>query len=425
MQNETITWHAERRSVSTLKMWDKNPRKIAPEKLEQLMKRITDRGFHDVVKIDIDGTILSGNQRRKALMKLGMEEVTVLVPNRPLTEDERTKIGLESNTNDGTWDLEKLSSFDFNLLDDIHFDKTDLLSYLNSDLEVSEDEFDEQEELKNIKEVRTKLGDIIELGSHRLICGDSTDPEVLKKLFGSEKASMIYSDSVYNIKIDYNKGIGGKASYGGNVTDDRSDAEYQSFIEKSLRNALSVTSENAHVFYWCDETYIWLIQIAYRAHGVSNKRVCMWIKNGQNPTPQIAFNKCYEPCVYGTIGRPFLSGSHQDLNEIMNKETGTGNDLMQDVSNLWAEKRLSGKDYEHATSKPPRLHEKAIRRCTKPNDIILDSFAGSGSTLIAAEQLKRRVYAVELEPVFCDLIIRRYEKLTGAKARITNRHEEA
>ncbi len=105
----------------------------------------------------------------------------------------------------------------------------------------------------------------------------------------------------------------------------------------------------------------------------------------------------------------------------MNKEITTGNNLLEetlDELDVWLVKRLSSKDYEHATNKPPKLHEKAIRKCSKPGDIILDSFSGSGSTLIAGEQLKRKVYAVELEPIFCDLTIRRYEKLTGRKAKV-------
>ena len=105
----------------------------------------------------------------------------------------------------------------------------------------------------------------------------------------------------------------------------------------------------------------------------------------------------------------------------MNKELTTGNNLLEETSDeldLWLVKRLPAKEYQHATSKPPKLHEKAIRRCTKPGDIILDSFSGSGSTLIAGEQLKRKVYGMELEPIFCDLIIRRFEKLTGIKAEV-------
>ena len=108
----------------------------------------------------------------------------------------------------------------------------------------------------------------------------------------------------------------------------------------------------------------------------------------------------------------------------MNGETTTGNDLLDEISDIWAVKRLAGKDYKHATSKPPKLHEKAIKRCSKPGDIILDSFSGSASTMIAAEGLKRRVYAVELEPAFCEIAIRRYEKLTGDKVRIIHKDEK-
>ena len=235
---------------------------------------------------------------------------------------------------------------------------------------------------------------------------------------------MIYSDPVYNIKIDYNGGIGGKNNYGGQVKDDRTDSECHDFLKRSLENALMVASPNLHVFYWSDQKYIWLIQTLYRELGIENKRVCLWIKNSQNPTPGVAFNKCYEPCTYGTRGKPYLAKDKTDLNETMNNELSTGNDLLEQIGDIWMEKRVASNDYEHATTKPPELHHKAITRCTKPGDIILDSFAGSGSTLIAGEQLKRRVYSVELEPIFCDLIIKRYEALTGLKVEIISQDEE-
>jgi DNA modification methylase len=148
--------------------------------------------------------------------------------------------------------------------------------------------------------------------------------------------------------------------------------------------------------------------------------VCLWIKNGFNATPRVAFNKCYEPCVYGTKGKPYLAPLH-NLNEILDKEIGTGNrtiDDILDILDIWLAKRLPGQEYEHPTSKPPTLHEKALRRCTQINDIVLDLFGGSGSTLIACEELKRRAYLVEKEPIFCQLIINRFEKLTGVKAKL-------
>lgn len=430
MSKEKLVWRPERRSVGELKAWKKNPRKITAEAFERLKNRIKARGFHDVVKVDTDNTILSGNQRKKALVELGIKDVTVLVPNRKLSEAEKNSVALESNTNDGTWDFDALKYFDLKVLTDIGFDKTDLENAWNENLKAEDDDFNVEKELEKITKPKTKLGDILLIGPHKLICGDSTDPAVLKRLFGNERASMIYSDPVYNIKIDYNGGIGGKQSYGGNVNDDRTDIEYRSFIKKSLENGLSVAHKDAHVFYWCDQTYIGLLQDLYREHGVTNKRVCLWVKNAQNPTPGVAFSKCYEPCVYGLRGKPYIAKNIQNLNEVMNDGLTTGNNLMSealDHLDLWFVKRLSSKEYEHATSKPPTLHQKAIRRCTKPGDIILDSFSGSFSTAIAADQLKRRVYAVDLEPRFCDLAAARYERLTGIKTKWIkkNAHEEA
>lgn len=140
-------------------------------------------------------------------------------------------------------------------------------------------------------------------------------------------------------------------------------------------------------------------------------------------TPQVAFHKVFEPCIYGIRGDPFLSQYHTAFNEVMNKEVGTGNKLHGDVLDMmsvWLEKRLPSNAYEHPTAKPPTLYEKAIRRCTKPGDFILELFGGSGSTLIAAEQLKRSCFLVELDPLFCSLIIKRYEKLTGQTAKKLN-----
>jgi len=301
----------------------------------------------------------------------------------------------------------------------IRFDQIQLAKFWDEEKEVIDDSFDIDKEIKKIKVPKTKLGDIIHLGCHKIICGDSTKPETIKKLFGEEKASMIYSDPVYNLEIDYNGGIGGNKDYGGNVNDSRSFEDYKTFIKDSLKAALSATIPDAHIFYWCDQVYIGLIQEVYRSLGINNKRVCLWLKNNQNPVPTVAFNKVYEPVVYGIRGKPYLAESITNLNEVMNKEFGTGNDLLTQVDNfvdVWTAKRLSAKDYEHATSKPPQLHEKAIKRCTKPGDIILDSFLGSGSTLLAGEQLGRRVYGCDLEPRFCDLIVKRYEAFTGNKA---------
>lgn len=416
--------------INSLKPAEYNPRKISEESMRQLKESISRFELIDPIIVNSapkrKNVVIGGHMRLLAAKKLGHKTVPVVYVNIPSLKKEK-ELNLRLNKNTGDWDFEKLKAFNMDLLLDIGFESEDLVKFWDKDIEVKEDSFDVEKELQKIKVPKTKLGDLILLGKHRLICGDSTDPNVIKKLFGKDKASMIYSDPVYNIKIDYNKGLGGKQQYGGSVNDSRSFAEYKEFLKKSLQNALSASLKDTHIFYWSDQIYIGLVQELYRELGIENKRVCLWLKNGFNPTPGVAFNKCYEPCTYGVRGKPYITKDINNLNEVLNKELTTGNSLLNealDNLDLWMVKRLSGKDYEHATSKPPKLHEKAIRRCTKPGDIILDSFSGSASTMIAAEQLKRRVYAVEFEPIFCDLAIKRYEALTKNKAKIIRSYEK-
>jgi len=415
------------RPITSLNPAEYNPRKHTKEQAEQLKKSIERFGFVDPVICNSakerENVIIGGHFRFEIAKELGMTDVPVVFVDIPDIEKEK-ELNLRLNKNTGEFDFEKLKALDFDVLLDVGFDQKELDDIWNSKLK--QGKFDFGEEMKKITKPKTKLGDIIQLGSHRLICGDSTKPETLQKLLGNEKASMIFSDPIYNISVDYNGGIGGKQQYGGTVNDHKSDEEYKEFLKKSMVAALAVTNENAHIFYWSDQTYIWLIQTLYRDLGIINKRVCLWLKNGQNPTPGVAFNKCYEPCTYGVRGKPYVVKGVNKLNEVMNSEMTTGNNLLQEAHDhldIWMEKRLPGNEYEHSTMKPPEVYEKAIRRCTKMNDIILDSFSGSGSTIMAGEKLKRRVFAVEMEPAFCDLAIRRYEKLTGDKVKVIHADE--
>lgn len=417
MKKIKLEWRTERYRVNDLVPQEVNPRKITDKQMSDLTRSLKKFNLVEVPAVDLNGKILAGHQRIKALQILGRgdEMIDVRIPNRKLTEKESKEYLIASNKLGGDWDFDLLKSFDFETLEFAGFTPIELGELWDKEREVVDDEFDEKKELKKIKKPITKLGDVISLGKHRIICGDSTKQETLSKLLGKEKVSMIYSDPVYNIQIDYDGGVGGKKDYGGNVNDTRTFEEYKKFLKDSMECALLVSDKDTHVFYWCDQVYIGVVQDIYRTLGVANKRVCLWLKNNQNPVPSVAFNKVYEPVVYGVRGKPFLADIN-NLNEVLNKELSTGNNLLDEINDIWMAKRLSAKDYEHATSKPPQLHEKAIKRCTKPQDIILDSFLGSGSTLIAGEALGRRVYGCELEPAFCDLIVRRYEKLTGRKA---------
>lgn len=412
-----LSWTTVQKRVNDLIPQKINPRVITDKQMSDLTRSLKKYNLVEIPAVDKDGTILAGHQRIKALQLIGRGEelIDIRVPNRKLTEKESKEYLIASNKLGGDWDFGLLKSFDFETLEFAGFDPIEIGELMDTKKEVTGDDFDVEKELKKIKNPKTKLGDIIILGNHRILCGDSTDKNNLVRLLGNDRASMIYSDPVYNISVDYDGGIGGKKDYGGNVNDTRTYDEYKKFLKDSMEAALAVSNKDTHVFYWCDQVYIGVVQDLYRSLGIANKRVCLWLKNNQNPVPSVAFNKVYEPVVYGIRGKPYLSNI-KNLNEVLNKELSTGNNLLEEINDVWMAKRLPAKEYEHATSKPPQLHEKAIKRCTKPNDIILDSFLGSGSTLISAQALGRRVYGCELSEVFCDLIVCRYEKLTGCKA---------
>ncbi len=405
--------------IEQLKPSEYNPRVWEQKTIRDLTKSVREHGF--VVPILANshksryGVVIGGHFRLKIAKDLGYKTVPVNFVEIADIEQEK-KLNLTLNRVAGDWDYELLKNFDLGMLLESGFDDTDLTHIFDDMLGVEDDEFDAEEEAAKIREPRTKLGDLILLGQHRLICGDSTNPSVVKRLVSKERVDILDFDPPFNIGLSYNNGVDTKGKYGGKTQDNLSNEDYAIFLENVLTNGLQYTKENAHVFCWCDESYIYLVQSLYRKLGIANKRVCLWIKNAANPTPAIAFNKAYEPCVYGTVGKPYLSQSVRNLSEVLNKELGSGNRLPDDIMdlfNIWLVKRVNGQDYEHPTQKPPSLYEKAFRRCSKPGDIILDLFGGSGSQLIAAEQLKRRMLLSEIDPIFCDVIIKRYQQLTG------------
>ena len=385
--------------------------------MEDLKVSLTKFNLAEIPAISLDGKICAGHQRIKALQLLGRGEelIEVRTPNRKLTPSEFKQYLLTSNRSGGSWDFDILASdFDIDTLLVSGFDSSDLTNIFDDSLEVSDDNFDEEKELEKAKNTDIKSGDYFALGRHRLLCGNSLDPNTIKKLMDGKRADMVNDDPPFNINLSYDKGVGNKAKYGGTTNDNKSEAEYRNFLTILIQNALSVSKKDAHIMFWCDERYVYLLQEIYKGFGIDSKRLCIWIKDNASPTPNVAFNKVTEYCVYGTVGSPFLSDKVKNLNEILNKEATTGNRLSDDILdmlNIWLVKRLPSQEYQHPTQKPPTLHEKALRRCTRPGDIVLDLTAGSGSIMSACEQLKRTAYLCEMEPVFCQLIINRFKQL--------------
>ncbi|MCX6740340.1 MAG: DNA modification methylase [Candidatus Parcubacteria bacterium] len=402
-----------------------NPRKISSKQEEDLT--ISIQKFNLVDPFIVNGhkgrefNLVGGHQRYKICQKLGYKEVPVVWVD--LNEAKERELNLRLNANTGEWDFEMLKDFKVELLLDVGFTDTELSDIWDDVLGVDNDDFDIEKNLKEAEKTQIKTGDLFKLGDHYLLCQDSTYSDNVQKLVGNNKMDMIDVDCPYNIGLDYNKGIGGKNNYGGEVNDKKSKEEYKEFVWQLINRGLSAGKKDLHVFFWCDEKYVGMLQELYELAGIKEKRTCLWIKDNQNPTPQIAFSKVTEFCLYGSVGNPYLSDKIKNLNEVLNKEVATGNRLQDDILdllNIWLVKRLPATEYFHPTSKPPALYEKALRRCTKPGDAVLDLCAGSGSILIACEQLKRRAFLCEISPVFTQLIINRYEKFSNNKAQKIN-----
>lgn len=444
MNKEKIQWKTEQRNVDDLIGAEYNPRKSSEQEERDLESSIEEFGTVIPIVINIgkrNNVIIGGHFRVRLYKKKGIKKVDVMVPNRELTITEEKRLNLRLNKNTGSWDPDKLRELELTLLLDVGFDDEDLQVFFD-DVEMIDDTFNVPKAIKEIKTPKTRPGDVWQLGDHMVMCGDSTEKDDVAKLMGKELADVIYCDPPYNIGLDYNKGISTDGKYGGQygghtrregdgrfpdlkykgmkMTDSKKVGEYAKFIDLTIKNALEYSKPNNHIFYWCDEIYIWLMQTLFKDNKISNKRVCLWVKNNFNMTPQIAFNKCYEPCVYGVTGKPYLNTNIRNLNEILNKEIESGNqvhDEILDMITLWIQKRDNANEYEHPTQKPITLAEKPLKRCSAPGHVVLDLFGGSGSTLLACEQLKRKARLMEQDPVFCDVIVKRWEEWTNQKAK--------
>lgn len=420
-----ITWSHDKREVSELKPSDYNPRKMTPQEKKDIERSI--EGFGRVVPLVINtgsraNMLIGGHQRWKIYSEKKIEKVDVMVPSRELTFEEEQELNLRLNKNLGSWDYDLLQDMDLELLLDVGFSDDDLQGFFD-DVELADDEYDVAKALEEIEEPRVESGQIWQLGNHRLLVGDSTDRESVEKLLDGNKAQVIYCDPPYNIGLDYSGGIGGSKNYGGKYSskhDSLSDEQYTRFLDKSIEVAKSIAEEDAHFFYWCDASYIGALQELYRQHEIDFKRLCFWVKNNQNPTPQIAFNKVCEPCVYGTIGKPHLNKNFKNANEILNQEVTSGNQLhdeLYDMIDLWLVRRDNTTEYQHPTQKPVTLNEKPLRRCSSPGHNVFSGFAGSGSDLIACEQLNRNWFGVEQDLIFATVILNRWEQFTNKQAK--------
>jgi len=296
MKKEKIKIEYE--SPEKLKEFPGNPRSWDQKSENEVEKSLRKHGFINPLLVNSapgrENIVLSGNLRLVVSRKLKLKEIPIvrIRVNDPKIEQE---IVLRSNVNNGEWNIETLKNWDIDVIIESGMKDFDLSAIWDDALETEDDDFRVDEELAKITEPKTKLGEIYSLDRHTLGCGSATDKEFVKKVMNGQLADVIYCDPPFNISLDYNTGLGGKSSYGGKTNDNLSDIDYKAFLKSTIENALAVAKPDCHIFYYSDQKYIGLLQEIYHELGIESKRVCLWAKNGTNPTPGVAFNKSYEP----------------------------------------------------------------------------------------------------------------------------------
>lgn len=390
----------EIRKLKDLKPAPWNPRKISPEALKGLQASIKKFGLVEPVIINEDGEIIGGHQRVKALEALGKNEAEVVVVNLTKADEKALNIALNnpSLTGEFTNDLQIV-------LEEIKLDLPDLFTELKLDdlyRPAPKAGLTDADAIPEKIPARVKTGEIWELGKHRLICGDATSVKDVVDLMDGKMAVLMNTDPPYGIDYIKLKGSG----YGDIENDNLVDgASLQKFLEAAIRAAVPYLKEGTAFYLWHPMLTQGTFFAAAAAADILIHRQIIWVKPSLVLTRSGMYHWKHELCFYGWI-RGHKPPWYGDKSQTTVWEVGRENDSI------------------HPTQKPVELFIRPIKNHTKPGEIIYEPFAGSGSQIIAAEQTERIAYAIEIEPKYCDVIIKRWENFTGQKAkRIGSRYE--
>lgn len=388
---EKLKWTTTKRRVKDLLPWEKNPRRLTTEQAEQLKTSIEKFDLAEIPAVDTDGRIVAGHQRVATLKLLGRgaELIDVRVPSRKLSAAEFREYNLRSNKNTGEWDLELLGDMDEALLKSVGFSPDELDNIFKADAGLTD-----PDEVPPLPEkARTRPGDMYELGEHRLMCGDSTSETDVALLMGGAGADMIFTDPPYNV------GYVGKGKKKLTIQNDSmAEDQFCAFLTKAF-SAMRKTCAGGAPYYVCHaDVMTATFRRALLAAGFEVKQTLIWSKSAFVLGRQ-DYQWQHEPILYGWAA----GASHRWFGG-------------RAETTVWNIARPAAND-EHPTMKPVELCARAIGNSSRRGGNVLDLFGGSGSTLIACEQLKRRAYLMELDPKYADVIIERWEKFTGQKAK--------
>lgn len=403
-------------SISELSPAEYNPREISPHDFEALKRSLREFGFVDPVICRMaNKAIIGGHKRVEAAIALGIKKVPVILTD--VTEEQAKILNLALNRISGEWDKEKLKAL-FVDLNNLQLDLS--LTGFNPE-EISqlldftkEDDYKAPEDLPT----RTALGEVWLLGNHRVMCGDATKKEDVEKLMDGKKVQVVFTDPPYNVDYESAAGSGyaeGKYAHPKILNDNLSDEKYKEFLVSSLSNALSVMDESGCIYLFFGMVYQPLVRKAFEEAGFKYGQVIIWLKDRFAFGQGHDFHYCYEPMIYGWK----KEGTKHWFNQYFSNATDVialGKEEFLEQLDVWYAQRDALNDYVHPTQKPVMLAERGLKKSTKPEDGVLDLFGGSGSTLIACEQINRNCYMMELDPYYCDVILDRWEKFTGKTA---------
>ena len=387
-----------------------NYRKHDERNLKLIKKSLKDYGAGRSILIDADGEIIAGNATYKTAQELGIPVQIIKTDGKKIialqredlhTQDRaRKELALVDNTSSDkpNWDWDTIN-VDFKADELPALGLEDLPETAQLDAEVVEDEVPNAEDV----ETRVKKGDIWQLGEHRLMCGDSTVITDVEKLMQGEKADLLFTDPPYNVNIEQKKKkkILHCNEYNKIENDNLPAEEFKAFLGDVFKNAYISLKETASYYVFsCQggDNEMMMMMMMMRESGIPCRHQIIWVKD----TPVFSMGRLdydykHEPILYGWVKKHnFYRKGDQD-------------------KSVWTYARTANK--LHPTMKPVELIANALKNSTKEKDLVLDLFGGSGSTLIACEQLHRKCLMMELDEHYCDVIIQRWENLTGQQAK--------
>jgi DNA modification methylase len=420
---------------------DYNPRKHDDTAKEQLKQSITRFGLVDPVivnsSLDRKNIIIGGHFRWLTAIELGYKTIPVVYIDIPDLDKEK-ELNLRLNKNVGEFDWDLLAKFDESFLADIGFSSGELDGIFDIDIP---EEFDLEKELRklNIQNINTQKGDVYDLDGSRLMCGDSTIEEDFVRLMNGEKADMCMTDPPYILDYLHGKKKHGKPITGFGAKRDRRYLETDSlppdFTEKWMGNINKIQKEHFSIIVyenwknlrtiWGEMEKYWKVKnmivwhLPNRHQGFSAKYKFFSKHDiamvGASPNKDIPFNleeeidglqQEYETALYAIAGKPHWEGYQK----------GRKNQPTDFIEYVASDEKHSGQGVIFGT-KPVEILIPYIKMLTKRGDLVIEPFSGSGSTLIASTKMKRRCYGMEKSPVYAEVIIKRWEKLTGKKAK--------